>query len=115
MRFICSLRAVPAGTSSISRSSLKSSFLAPAGGVEGEGMPRPAHRSSTLDRRVYCGAAVTALLVITYLRGIGLLADLDPDLPVGVRVAEGEMIALDAVDDAVADVFGLDHVFRQFL
>ncbi len=39
-----------------------------------------------------------------------LLALLDPDLPVDVRRAEGEVVAAHAFDDALADDEGLGHV-----
>jgi hypothetical protein len=34
-------------------------------------------------------------------------ADLDPDLPVGLLIAESQMLALDAVDDALSDMSAL--------
>ena len=37
-------------------------------------------------------------------------AGFDPDLPVGFQVAECQVVALDAIDDALADHGGLDHV-----
>ena len=40
----------------------------------------------------------------------GAGADLDPKLPVGVGIAEGQVIALDAVDHPVADMLGVDDV-----
>ena len=42
-------------------------------------------------------------------------AGLDPDLPIGVGVAERQMLAFHAVDDARADVLGVDHVRHQLL
>ena len=63
---------VPAGTSSICASSLKSSFLAFAGGVNVNVLAAiAASVFHSLMRSVYCGAAVVPLLVMTYLRGIG--------------------------------------------
>src|SRR5450432_396087 len=35
-------------------------------------------------------------------------ADLEPYLPVDIEIAEGEMLALDAVDDPDADMLGVD-------
>jgi hypothetical protein len=51
-----------------------------------------------LTRSVYCGALLMVLLVITSLRGNRTLAHLYPELPVGIQVAESEVLALDAVD-----------------
>src|SRR5215208_3217292 len=63
---------MPAGISSISLSRVIATPLEPAGGLKvkasGAGLT-PAFQS--LSRSVYCGAAPTALLVMTYLRGTG--------------------------------------------
>ena len=40
-------------------------------------------------------------------------ANLDPNLPIGVHVAECEMLALNAIDDADADMFRLDNIRHQ--
>src|ERR1700743_3641739 len=39
------------------------------------------------------------------LAGDGAIAHLDPYLPVGVAIAEREVFAFDAIDDAAADIF----------
>src|SRR5215213_5598169 len=44
-----------------------------------------------------------------------MLADFDPDLPVGIEVAEGQMLALDTLDDATTDVLGFQHPCLQLL
>ena len=36
--------------------------------------------------------------------------DLDPDLPVGIETAEGKMFAFDTVDNAAADMLGVEHL-----
>ena len=59
---------------------------------------------------MYCGAPATALLVMTYLRGIGRAPRLDPNLPVGIGIAKGKVLALHAIDDPSAAVLGVDHV-----
>ena len=55
------------------------------------------------------------LLVMTYLRGIGRA-------PVSIQIcqsisgrAEGEVLAFDTIDDAVADVLRVDDVFGQLV
>ena len=89
-------------------------MFAPAGGVNVKASAAglmPVFQ--LLTRSVYCGALFTVLLVITILRGIGLLADLHPELPVGIGVAEGEMLAFHAVDDAAADMLGFQDAGHE--
>ena len=50
--------------------SLSATFLAPWAGLNAKASAAISVRHS-LMRSVYCGAPATALLVITYLRGIG--------------------------------------------
>src|SRR6185436_242935 len=42
-------------------------------------------------------------------------ADFDPDLPVGLEITEGQMLAFDTLDDAAADMLGLEHPRHEFL
>jgi hypothetical protein len=87
----------PAAISSIFDISVIATPLDPAGGLNvnasGSGA---APVFQCLSRKVYCGAAATALLVITYLRA---LAELYPDLPICVEVSEREMLALDPIHE----------------
>src|SRR5262249_25558892 len=62
----------PAGTSSIPASCLNPTFMAPAGGLNWNALALAcASVLHSLIRSVYCGAPVTPLLVMTYLRGTG--------------------------------------------
>ena len=64
----------------------------------------------SLIRSVYCGASRDPLAGDDVFSRDRLRARFDPDLPVGVDVAERQMIAFNAVDDALADHGGVDHV-----
>jgi hypothetical protein len=61
---------------------------------------------------VYCGAPASVLLVMTFARDRSR-ARLDPDLPVRVGIAKCEMVAFDALNDARADIFGIDDARHQ--
>src|SRR5215475_14366962 len=62
----------PAGISSISASATNSTLLASAGGLKVKASAATCGFGfHSLMRNVYCGAPVTCLLVMTYLRGMG--------------------------------------------
>jgi hypothetical protein len=57
-------------------------------------------RLLVFDKKRVLSPPVTALLVMTNLRGIGREPTFHPDLP--VQILKGEMLALDAIDDTWA-------------
>src|SRR5712671_4196179 len=68
----------------------------------------PLFDSKRVLRRAGQGLAGDHILA-RYRTGTGL----DPNLPIGVHVTECEMFALNAIDDADADMFRLDHIRHQ--
>ena len=61
------------------------------------------------------GSAIDGLAGNDQLARNRLVAGLDPQLPVGILVAEGKVLAFDAADHATADMFGLQHAGDQGL
>ena len=93
-----------AGISSTLDNDARSTREVPLGGVKSktcEAMAMPAFQS--VNRKVYLGSRRQGLASDDVFSRQGTFARLDPDLPVRVEVAEGQMIALDPVHDALAN------------
>ena len=93
-----------AGISSTLDNDARSTREVPLGGVKlktSEAIAIPAFQS--LSRKVYLRSGRHGLACDDVLPWQRALARLDPDLPVCVEIAEGQMIALDPIDDAHAD------------
>ncbi len=55
------------------------------------------------------------MLVITYLRGIGLSTDLDPQLPVDVQISKSKVFAFNAIDYTTANMLRDDDIGHQIV
>ena len=92
---------------------MASSFLAPAGGVKLKSAARRRAGLPVANVHRELRGLVDALAGDHIAAGVGFVALRDPDLPVGVLGAEGEMIALLSADHAAAEILHVGDVGHQ--